>query len=198
MADTSMLDLRVAKLGTASRRAAILSLMGFLVVLGAFGYATWELRDLEKQIQDRKADLAALDAWKKRLAEANDSLSAAVRAATPTVAAQPVVRSAENAKYSVGLYGFAVSNEGYEHVRSTLQADGYAISQGDLLDDRPTWLSPRSSVLYYDEASRKKALSIATELSKVAGAEFAVAKGAGLGVIKGQERWTFFVHYVGK
>ena len=217
MVEPSTLDARVAKLGKASQRAALVSSLGLLIVLGALGYASWQLHDLERQkaksetekakldtqiqemdtqIQEKRGELEELGAWKDGLAVVNEKLSATAIAANPNVEAD--VRVAENAKYAVGLYGFAVSNEAFEHVRSALQADGYIISQQSLLDDRPSWLSPRSTVLYYDKERREKALNIATELSKVAGAEFVVATGHGLGVIPGQERWTFFVHYVGK
>src|SRR5947207_5247304 len=157
MVEPSTLDARVAKLGKASQRAALVSSLGLLIVLGALGYASWQLRDLERQkaksetekakldtqIQKKRAELAELGAWKDGLAVVNEKLSATAIAANPNVEAD--VRVAENAKYAVGLYGFAVSNEAFEHVRSALQADGYIISQQSLLDDRPSWLSPRST-----------------------------------------------------
>lgn len=50
-----MLDDRVSKLGKASQRAAVLSLLGFLAVLSALGYASWGLHDLERQILEKRA-----------------------------------------------------------------------------------------------------------------------------------------------
>src|SRR5262249_52820284 len=124
MSETTALEARIAKLGKASQRAAILSLLGFLGVLGALLYASWQLRDLEKQkaaledqIQERKKELLTLEAWKTRLTQANEKLSATVRAAAPVAAAIPDVIAAENAKYSIGVYGFGVSAEAYELVR---------------------------------------------------------------------------------
>lgn len=55
-----MLDARVSKLGKASQRAAVLSLLGFLAVLSALGYASWGLIDLERQIGEKKATLDKL------------------------------------------------------------------------------------------------------------------------------------------
>jgi len=49
MSVIDQIDGRVEELGKASRRAAVLSLVGFLLVLAAIGYAIVELRTLESQ-----------------------------------------------------------------------------------------------------------------------------------------------------
>jgi hypothetical protein len=183
----------------ARRRALLYTL---LPVLFATVLVIWTGRyvaELRQKADQIKTEIAALESWKARLVQANEELSVAVKTATRAAGAvSPNVRAAENAKYAVGVYGFAVSADQYEQVRTRLQTEGYEISQGSLLEHRPSWLSPGSTVLYYEEASREKASNIAADLSKVTGANFAVVRGAGLGVLVGQERWSFFVHYVGK
>lgn len=197
MVDTSTLDARVSKLGKASQRAAVLSLLGFLAVLGALGYASWELRDLERQIQERKSELVGLEALGNGLRQANEQLSATVHETTPDAAARPEITAAENARYAVGVYGYGVSQKAYERLRGILEEEGYTVVSGSLLESRASWLSRHCTVLYYDEKRREKAKTIADELSKATGVEFVPEKGAGLGVLPGQEQWSFFVHYVG-
>jgi tetratricopeptide (TPR) repeat protein len=49
MSPTSSIDERVGALGRASQRAALVSLLGFLLVLGALGYAATQLAKLNRQ-----------------------------------------------------------------------------------------------------------------------------------------------------
>jgi tetratricopeptide (TPR) repeat protein len=49
MSDTAQSAASIDALGRASRRAAALSLLGVVVVLGAIGYAAFELRKIEQQ-----------------------------------------------------------------------------------------------------------------------------------------------------
>ena len=67
MSDFTTLDSRVAKLGASSRRAAFVSLSGFLVVLCAIGYAVIELRGLEDQRAVLEARNATLQGENSRL-----------------------------------------------------------------------------------------------------------------------------------
>jgi hypothetical protein len=198
MSKSDALEARIEELGKSSRKAAYLSMVGLLLVVIAFVYGSLELGALNQQIQQRKAELATLNVWKTRLVQANEELAAVAKTSTPTVTTSHQVRAAENAKYAVGVYGFGVPEAQYEQLRTRLAAEGYAISQGSLLLQRPSWLAKASTVLYYADASREKASSIAADLSTITGSNFAVAKGAGLAVVPGQERWTFFVHYVAR
>jgi len=62
LSSTSQIDARVEELGKASRRAALLSLLGFLLVLVAIGYASFQLRELERQraaLEERQGQLRA-------------------------------------------------------------------------------------------------------------------------------------------
>lgn len=49
MTDIALSEKSIHELGRASRRAAVLSVLGFLVVLGAMGYAVFQLSILERQ-----------------------------------------------------------------------------------------------------------------------------------------------------
>ena len=215
------LSARVEELGKASKRAAFLSLFGLLTVLAALAYGTVRVGAVEQQrralaaevdslhsvdtllqqeIDQRKQDIAALDAWKARLVSANEELTATVRTAAPTAASRSTVKRADNAKYAVGIYAFGGSAETFEQVTKRLEDDGYVITQTGRFTDPPppNWLSRRSTVLYYDNAAADKARVIADTLSRLTGTAFTIAMGAGLGVVPGQARWTFFVHYIGK
>jgi hypothetical protein len=215
------LSARVEELGRASRRAAFLSLFGLLTVLAALAYGTVRLGEVERQrrilavdvtsldsertllqreIDQDKKDIAALDAWKEGLARANEGLAATVRSAAPTLAGRSALQRADNAKYAVGLYAFGVNRDQYELATKRLEDDGYVITQTGLFTESPPpdWLSRHSSVLYYDNAAASKARGIADTLSRLTGTKFAIARGAGLGVVSGQARWTFFIHYIGR
>jgi energy-coupling factor transporter ATP-binding protein EcfA2 len=198
--------------------AAVLFLFVILTSVMAF----WALRSREQAVAAnaaalrsrdealaarRRADslLAVADSlsayfknWKQQLTRANNSLAAVARQATPALAESGTLRRAENARYAVGVYGYGVSPERFDALRQRLESDGYLISQGGLLDRRMTWLSPRARVLFYSDSAKPKADSLAASLGRFTGTPFDVSRGKGLGVVPGQERWTFFVHYVGK
>jgi len=60
MTGSPALDTRVEELGRASRRASIVSLLGFLLVAAALSYAIWQLRNLERDRQQLEVQVARL------------------------------------------------------------------------------------------------------------------------------------------
>lgn len=81
MSETASLDNRVEELGRASRRAAIVSLLGLLVVAGALTYAAFQLRSLERDRQRLESQVAqltdslrALEARTKSLIQTQESV----------------------------------------------------------------------------------------------------------------------------
>lgn len=81
MNSPSQIDVRVQELGKASRRAAVLTLFGFLLVLGAIGYAVLELRGLERQktvLETQQRELKAdIQKYKNELDELHAALAKA-------------------------------------------------------------------------------------------------------------------------
>jgi len=84
----------VDQLAKSSRRAAVLSLIGFLVVLGAIGYAVFQLRTLERQRVTMQEQLVSLSAETQRTQEA---LATAQRDLTTARASLAAARAAINA-----------------------------------------------------------------------------------------------------
>jgi hypothetical protein len=178
---------------TLSRIVKIQVVVG-IVALCVTVVAAIQLVPLTEKKRHLEVDVQSLEKWKDHLV---NTLSTTIDKCSPGVEATRQVKAAENAKYSVGFFGFRVTAAEYDHAHALLKKDGYAITLTALLERRPSWLANKSSVFYYDEASGAKARSIAEVLSRSTGTEFAVARGAGLAVVPGQERWSFFVHYVG-
>jgi cell division protein FtsB len=67
----SVHDIDVDRLGTASRRAAFLSLAGFLIVAGSLGYSFFQLRSLQQRKEALSQQIASLA---KQEAELRDSV----------------------------------------------------------------------------------------------------------------------------
>jgi len=156
-----------------------------------------DIADLNRDIVNLRQEKDGLSSWKEDLAKANETLAQTARTNVQTPAAESELQTAENARYAVGVYGFDVSSKLYDDVLSRIKSDGYSISQAGLLSERPEWLSLKPTVLYYDKSSEEKAQSIKSELRSLTGIDFRVERGSGQGVVKGQERWTFFIHLVG-
>lgn len=68
-------DARVAELGRASRRAAALSVLGFLVVVASFGYAVIQLRNLERDREALQRDVSRLRDSVRVLRDQTDKLA---------------------------------------------------------------------------------------------------------------------------
>jgi hypothetical protein len=132
-----------------------------------------------------ESDVQALVSWK-------DTLLKRVAGSAP-VGEQP---RAENARYAIGLYALGVTDEQLGEVTKLLEDKGYVLTTATRMSERQSWLSRKATVLYYSDSSAVKARKLAATLTQATGTPFGTAKGQGLGVIQGQERWTFYVHYV--
>jgi hypothetical protein len=89
-----------------------------------------------------------------------------------------------------------VRQPAFDSVHASLKERGYDLVRGGVVDTRPSWMSDRSTVLYYDAQSREQAGRLAGELRALTGQPFAVQLGRGLGVTPGHERSTFFIHWI--
>jgi tetratricopeptide (TPR) repeat protein len=152
-------------------------------------------RVLEKRrndLKDEEARRRVLEHIVSELAwEAPDDLLARLKA---QLEGAPAGVPAE--RYEIGFYSLNVSQAEHDKVKDFLTGQGYRVIQGAKLDERPAWLSTHSTVLFYDERSNDRAGQIALSLRDLLDWRFAVRRGAGLGVSKGKEQWTFFVHYI--
>lgn len=72
MSDIS--DAHLEELERASRRAAVLSLLGFLLVVGALGYAALKLRQLERQRQKLQDSVNQLESRTKELLQTQEGV----------------------------------------------------------------------------------------------------------------------------
>lgn len=107
------------------------------------------------------------------------------------------VRQTTNARYAVGVYAYNITKEQFATVRNFISNEGYYMTADSLLQEKPSWLAGKSTVHYYDRESKEKAQQLADALTKLTGIQFVTNHGAGYGVIKGQEKWTFFIHVIG-
>lgn len=88
MNDSDLIESRIAKMGRSSRRAALVSLLGFLLVLGAIVYAAVQLQNLDRQRKvleteqeklksETVLDQHELQQTRNELAQSRSALSAA-------------------------------------------------------------------------------------------------------------------------
>jgi tetratricopeptide (TPR) repeat protein len=133
--DTAI-DTRVDALGRASRKAALLSMGGFLLVLGALGYALISLRRLERESAELELRNSRLRVELATGAQQRDSLRAVVSQARRAVAA---TRAAINAFHAgrledaLKLYGDALDADPENAYVRNLQA--YALFRLGRLPD---------------------------------------------------------------
>lgn len=112
---------------------------------------------------------------------------------------KPIIIDNKNAvvtSNTIDVWAYNVSDSMVEKVKSKLREQGNVVGFGGVLSSRPSWLSLDSTVLYYNKSSRKIADQLAVQLNKQTGIEFKVKRGAGLGVVEGEESKTFFIHIV--
>jgi hypothetical protein len=103
--------------------------------------------------------------------------------------------------YLVGLQTVGVGDDESKALNAKLESAGYRL---DLLTysypagNRPSWFAIRSTVFYYSAASSSGAQELAKTMRSLTGQDFAVQRGAGLGVDPSERDRTLFVHYLKK
>jgi hypothetical protein len=209
---------------SASKRAMLFTIVPIVIAIAlvtttarSVTQSQRELREIEVQRNSLERQRDTLTQQVAALAEQRTRLQQAVTLLVPTSTAQPASKAgprpvpvtaaatgprqategfAANARYAIGFYALDADASKYDAVRDAIQSMGFVITQGINLDGRPSWLSTTSAVMYYADASAQKARDMAGEMKRLTGSTFEVKRGSGLGVIKGQERWTFFIHWV--
>jgi hypothetical protein len=161
-----------------------------------------ELQKKELEVKNKELELQKnlFEMQKDKIALLNDRLTqllAQNQNSSPNT--EKLIRLSENSKYSVAIYGYSINNELFNKVGQYFSDEGYTVLTASVLQKRTSWLSLQSTVFYYDKSSVEKAKLLADTLKRITDNEFKVARGAGLGVIevKGQEKWSFRVHFIG-
>jgi DNA repair exonuclease SbcCD ATPase subunit len=101
--------------------------------------------------------------------------------------------------YLIGLQTLGVPDETRQALNQRLQRDGYSLHDNSYSYDRsarPAWFAPQSTVFYYAAAAAPAAKTLAAEMKRLTGQDFAVQRGAGLGVDPSQRDVTLYVHYL--
>lgn len=127
--------------------------------------------------------------------ESNLPLVAKARSSPAQLARTPYAKP----DYHVGLQTLGFSDADRIAVNDKLQSEGYSLdplTYSYAAGQRPSWFAPRSTVFYYASSALSAARQLAGFLETVTGQEFAVQRGAGLGVDPDRKDVTLFVHYV--
>lgn len=153
----------------------------------------------------KQAELAELnskiESLNIELDNRNQKLSALVAAVNSTnVSGSGAVYEAANAAskslYSIAIYTFGFDKSLLSSSVSELSASGYTILRSAQIDNRPSWLSSHSVVLFYDESSRGEAENVANLIHAKTSLSIAVEMGAGSGVDSGKEKTSLRIHLV--
>jgi Sulfatase-modifying factor enzyme 1 len=102
----------------------------------------------------------------------------------------------------IGLYSYHVPSSGHYSLVEKLKERGYPLDKRfnyPVPDPKPQWMSARSTVIYYSEAARNQAESIANALKEFTGETFSLARGINRTVPLDADPLSFFIiHYVGR
>jgi hypothetical protein len=101
--------------------------------------------------------------------------------------------------YTVGLQTVGVDDGARVAINEKLQADGFGLdplTYSYPAGQRPNWFAPQSTVFYYAASARPMAEQVAKFMKGATGTDFAVQRGAGLGVDPARKDATIFVHYL--
>ncbi len=115
---------------------------------------------------------------------------------TKNIKTNRIIAQATNSRYLVAVYGPNVPMEDLKILEEKLSGAGYSLNTGSVLTYKPSLLATTSTVFYYSDNSISKANDLVKWLEKETQTKFNVQRGSGLGVIKGQENNTFFIHYI--
>jgi hypothetical protein len=101
--------------------------------------------------------------------------------------------------YLVGLQTLGIPDEERTAINEKLIADGYgldSITWSYPAGARLSWFASRSTVFYYSASALPAAQELARIMKIITAQNFAVQRGAGLGVDPGRRNVTLFVHFI--
>jgi hypothetical protein len=101
--------------------------------------------------------------------------------------------------YSVGVQTVGLTDDERAALNSRVRAEGYSLDSTSVsypAGQRPSWFAPRSTVFYYASSALPTAQELARFMKSATGQDYAVQRGAGLGVDPARRDVTLFVHYI--
>jgi cell division protein FtsB len=183
---TAMHEARLAILQARSRRAAMITLIGGLLVLGAIAFSAWQLRSLSIRKNRLQAEYAAAQADLSKLKQTRSALQADIRAGQDTLARIRLQLATDNvagAKRTLAVAAVATpaattvrrvffqlrgtdQRPLYERCRQALGGRGYRVPGFELVPDRGP---PTLNVRYFKATERDEALQVASLVAACAG-----------------------------
>ena len=127
--------------------------------------------------------------------ESNSPLVAKALSSTDGRTSSPRARS----DFSVGLQTLGVPDSERIALNEKIHGAGYGldpVTWSYPAGERPSWFALRSTVFYYAGSSSSEAQELARTMKSLTGQDFAVQRGAGLGVDPSRKDVTLYVHYV--
>ena len=104
-----------------------------------------------------------------------------------------------NKTFFVGLQTVGIEDATRTALNKRLESQNYRldpITYSYSIDEKPSWFAAKSTVFYYSSSSRKTAERLAKLMKRYTRTDFAVQRGAGLGVDLNRRENTFFIHYI--
>ena len=104
-----------------------------------------------------------------------------------------------NKTFFVGLQTVGIEDATRTALNKRLESQNYRldpITYSYSVDEKPSWFAAKSTVFYYSSSSRKTAERLAKLMKRYTRTDFAVQRGAGLGVDLNRRENTFFIHYI--
>lgn len=101
--------------------------------------------------------------------------------------------------YLVGLQTLGIQDEERIAINAKLSSDGYgldSITWSYPAGERPSWFASRPTVFYYSASALPAAQELARIMKTITKQDFAVQRGAGLGVDPSRRNVTLFVHFI--
>lgn len=111
-----------------------------------------------------------------------------------------LARNMTNSSFLISVHSIGVDKREIELTIESLRSNGYYAEACNSFKAgaAPKWMAKVPTVFYYSASSKEQADYMASILEKSIGVPFDVERGSGFGVMKGQERNTFFIHLVGR
>jgi hypothetical protein len=113
---------------------------------------------------------------------------------------QPVAQPQENnqnSRFKVGLVTLGTSENERQNLWSKLASLGFRSHKyGGAFSERENWIATTSTVFYYDDSAKNKAIEVANIMKRFTSVDFKITHGAGYGVDKNEKYITFFVHLI--
>lgn len=107
-----------------------------------------------------------------------------------------VANSYSNEQAIIGLYHVKGSDHNHYEIKAFIEKMDYVLDSEYHYEERPDWMARECTVFYYRKGSRQQAVKIASEMKTITKKDFKVRMGSGLGVGKGNEKNTFFIHNI--